>query len=155
RHVATRPAQLGFHRSQVDGEGVVQHAPRDRLGDPEGGDENPAVVQTTPHALGFVTKPTRKPRASRCAECRSVAVLASALTYDCLAVTNSGRLVLVVEDDDSIRNLLTDVLKERGFRVLAAVDGADALGRLTSIRPDVMVLDLLMPVMHGWDFMET
>jgi two-component system chemotaxis response regulator CheY len=65
-----------------------------------------------------------------------------------------GRVVLVVEDDESIRNVITDVLEDRGFRVLGARNGADALNQLNQTRPDVMVLDLLMPVMHGWDFME-
>ena len=67
---------------------------------------------------------------------------------------NSERVVLVVEDDESIRNVIADVLEERGFRVQGAANGAEALARLDTTRPDVMVLDLLMPVMHGWDFME-
>jgi two-component system chemotaxis response regulator CheY len=66
----------------------------------------------------------------------------------------TDRVVLVVEDDESIRNVITDVLEDRGFRVLGARNGADALNQLNGTRPDVMVLDLLMPVMHGWDFME-
>jgi CheY-like chemotaxis protein len=72
----------------------------------------------------------------------------------CLIVTTPGALALVVEDDDSIRDVITDVLEDRGFRVANAVHGAEALQMLDSMRPDVMVLDLLMPVMHGWDFME-
>jgi two-component system chemotaxis response regulator CheY len=67
----------------------------------------------------------------------------------------AGKVVLVVEDDQSIRNVITDVLEERGFRVVGAADGAQALDQIERQRPDVMVLDLLMPVMHGWDFMET
>lgn len=65
------------------------------------------------------------------------------------------RLVLVVEDDESIRNVITDVLQEHGFRVAAACNGSEALARLDTAQPDVMVLDLLMPVMHGWEFMES
>ena len=68
---------------------------------------------------------------------------------------NARRIVLVVEDDESIRSVITDVLEERGFRVLEAGNGAEALESVGKQRPDVMVLDLLMPVMHGWDFMET
>jgi CheY-like chemotaxis protein len=70
-------------------------------------------------------------------------------------VTHSDPVVLVVEDDESIRNVITDVLEDRGYRVIGASNGADALDRLDQTRPDVMVLDLLMPVMHGWDFMES
>ena len=69
-------------------------------------------------------------------------------------MTSEDKLVLVVEDDSSIRDVITDVLVERRFRVLPAANGSEALQQLESIRPDVMVLDLLMPVMHGWAFME-
>jgi CheY-like chemotaxis protein len=62
--------------------------------------------------------------------------------------------VLIVEDEPSIRDVITDVLEERGFRVVATANGSEALLLLDSVRPDVMVLDLLMPVMHGWAFME-
>jgi CheY-like chemotaxis protein len=70
-------------------------------------------------------------------------------------VARSARVALVVEDDASIRNVIVDVLQERGFRVVGAANGAEALDRLDVCRPDVMVLDLLMPTMHGWDFMES
>jgi CheY-like chemotaxis protein len=65
------------------------------------------------------------------------------------------RLVLIVEDEESIREVIRDVLEDRGFAVKVAQNGAEALRLLDSVRPDVVVLDLLMPVMHGWDFMES
>ncbi len=67
----------------------------------------------------------------------------------------ASRIVLVVEDDESILSVIRDILEDRGFTVLGAANGAEALDYLDETRPDVMVLDLLMPVMHGWDFMET
>ena len=63
--------------------------------------------------------------------------------------------MLVVEDDLSIRNVLEDALVDRGFRVVTADNGADAIERLEFVQPDVVLLDLLMPVMNGWDFMES
>jgi CheY-like chemotaxis protein len=63
-------------------------------------------------------------------------------------------LVLVVEDDEVIRRVVTEVLDDRGFRIAAASNGSEALDRLDTEVPDVLVLDLLMPVMHGWAFME-
>jgi CheY-like chemotaxis protein len=66
----------------------------------------------------------------------------------------SRPLVLVVEDDDVIRSVIAEVLEERGFGVRAAINGAEALALLETIQPNVVVLDLLMPVMHGWAFME-
>jgi CheY-like chemotaxis protein len=70
-------------------------------------------------------------------------------------VTTQEPLVLVVEDDDSIREVIADVLHDHGYRTIAAANGAEALAVLETVRPNVMVLDLLMPVMHGWDFMES
>lgn len=70
-------------------------------------------------------------------------------------MSTDAPLILVVEDDESIRTVITDVIGDRGLRVLAAANGADALQALDRVKPDVMVLDLLMPVMHGWGFMES
>ena len=69
--------------------------------------------------------------------------------------STATRLVLIVEDEPSIREVIRDVLEDRGFRVMASTNGAEALRMLDSVRPDVVVLDLLMPVMHGWTFMES
>jgi CheY-like chemotaxis protein len=70
-------------------------------------------------------------------------------------VNSEGRLVLIVEDEESIRNVIADVLEDRGYRVVWASNGAEGLRQLELVRPTVMVLDLLMPVMHGWAFMES
>jgi two-component system, chemotaxis family, chemotaxis protein CheY len=105
--------------------------------------------------LRFVTKPTRNRRRSVALERESERLDANRLPYDCLAVADRERVVLVVEDDESIRNVIADVLEERGFRVRGAANGVEALACLDETLPDVMVLDLLMPVMHGWDFMES
>lgn len=67
----------------------------------------------------------------------------------------SGQLVLVVEDDQVIRGVIAEVLDDRGFRVVAVSNGAEALDVLERERPAAVVLDLLMPVMHGWAFMES
>ena len=63
--------------------------------------------------------------------------------------------MLVIEDDQVIRTVIADVLDDRGFRVAAVGNGAEALEELDHSVPDVVVLDLLMPVMHGWAFMES
>jgi CheY-like chemotaxis protein len=63
--------------------------------------------------------------------------------------------VLIVEDEESIRQVIADVLEDRGYSVTLAPNGSEALHILDTLRPDVMVLDLLMPVMHGWAFMES
>jgi two-component system, chemotaxis family, chemotaxis protein CheY len=67
-----------------------------------------------------------------------------------LAVRN----VLVVDDDPSIRDVLAEELRYRGYSVITAGNGREALDRLHVMTPDVIVLDLMMPVMDGWTFVE-
>jgi two-component system, chemotaxis family, chemotaxis protein CheY len=60
--------------------------------------------------------------------------------------------VLVVDDDASIRELLSTALADDGYEVVPASNGQDALSVCERWRPDVIVLDLMMPVMDGWTF---
>ena len=62
-----------------------------------------------------------------------------------------GCVVLVVDDDPAVRDLLRDQLSEAGHRVRTAADGAEALERLATERPHVMLFDLSMPTMDGWE----
>jgi CheY-like chemotaxis protein len=62
--------------------------------------------------------------------------------------------ILVVEDDDAIRGLVSDVLRDDGYDVSEAANGAEALVCVGDHRPDLIVLDLMMPVMDGWQFVE-
>jgi CheY-like chemotaxis protein len=61
--------------------------------------------------------------------------------------------VMVVEDDQAIRESLTEVLAGEGFAVSWAANGAEALDLLHSARaPRLILLDLMMPIMDGWEF---
>jgi signal transduction histidine kinase len=60
--------------------------------------------------------------------------------------------VLLVEDDADLREALCDVLTEFGHVVVTAADGSDGLRQLREARPDVVVLDLMMPHLDGWQF---
>jgi adenylate cyclase len=68
--------------------------------------------------------------------------------------TESGgdRHVLIVEDDESTRALLVRALKDDGWDVTEAWNGAVALERVAERRPDLILLDLMMPVMDGFEF---
>ena len=59
--------------------------------------------------------------------------------------------ILVVDDDDAIRNKLQVLLEASGFAVDVAASGADALQKLSSTRFDVAVIDYMMPGMTGID----
>ncbi len=64
------------------------------------------------------------------------------------------RRVLVVDDDDDYRELMRQQLKHAGYVVLDARDAASALQIARSARPDVITVDLLMPGIDGWNFIE-
>ena len=60
-------------------------------------------------------------------------------------------VVLVVDDELPIRQLVEDVLEGAGFRVVLAEDGDAGLALFRSENPDLVLLDILMPEMNGWD----
>jgi CheY-like chemotaxis protein len=69
------------------------------------------------------------------------------------SVKQRGR-ILVVDDDRDLRDLLAAVLSSAGYEVLTAENGAAALSVLRTVLPDLIILDLMMPVMNGWQFRE-
>ena len=64
------------------------------------------------------------------------------------------RDVLVVEDDPATRQAIVDVLRDDGCRVYQAADGAQALDLLRAFVPDIIVTDLMMPHVDGWELCE-
>ncbi|MFD0774880.1 response regulator transcription factor [Streptomonospora algeriensis] len=58
--------------------------------------------------------------------------------------------VLVVDDNEVIRQLIAVNLQLEGFEVHTAVDGEDCLARVGGIQPDVITLDIMMPKLDGW-----
>lgn len=66
----------------------------------------------------------------------------------------SAGTILVVDDDAEIRDTLTSLLQHEGYTVLRAENGVQALEQLRRDHPNVMLLDLMMPVMSGWEVLE-
>ena len=60
-------------------------------------------------------------------------------------------LVLLVDDHQDARDLYSDFFAASGFRVAEAVDGDHALLKILALMPDVVVMDLAMPVLDGWE----
>jgi len=62
--------------------------------------------------------------------------------------------ILVVDDDPDMRDAITIILESRGYQVVTAQDGLEALANLKAEKPDLMMLDLLMPKMDGFAVMK-
>jgi CheY-like chemotaxis protein len=61
------------------------------------------------------------------------------------------RCVLIVDDDPSIRLLLVTFLRRKGYQMLEAHNGREALAAMRASNPDLVVMDLVMPEVSGWD----
>ncbi len=59
--------------------------------------------------------------------------------------------ILLVEDNEGIREMLASRLQRRGYEVLTAADGQEAIDRASSDGPDLVLMDLSLPVIDGWD----
>ena len=62
------------------------------------------------------------------------------------------RTILVVDDQSNVRTLLREYLTEEGFRVVTAGDGREALYAARHEKPDLVLVDILMPEMNGYEF---
>ena len=66
---------------------------------------------------------------------------------------HDGRYVLVVDDEADIRELVRDILEFEGYPVVTASNGREALDHIHDAGlPGLILLDLMMPTMNGWDF---
>ena len=66
----------------------------------------------------------------------------------------SGETILLIDDDATLRELLADQLHTAGYRALEAADGAIGLRLAAEAAPDLIVLDVMMPGMSGWEVCE-
>ena len=64
------------------------------------------------------------------------------------------QLILIVEDDDDSRRMLELLLASNDYETMSARHGAEALERMRERKPCLVLLDLQMPVMSGWEFRE-
>jgi CheY-like chemotaxis protein len=66
-------------------------------------------------------------------------------------VAKSAKKILLVEDNDEIRELLALFMKHLGYKVFAAARGLEAIDRASVVHPDLIMMDIRMPGMHGDD----
>jgi DNA-binding response OmpR family regulator len=66
-------------------------------------------------------------------------------------MTTMGRTILIVEDDAAIRTILQDALTAQGYEVYTADNGAKGLALAIAHRPDLVILDVMLPLMDGFE----
>jgi two-component system alkaline phosphatase synthesis response regulator PhoP len=59
--------------------------------------------------------------------------------------------ILIADDNENIREALTYLLEDEGYKLWMAKDGAEALKEVRNVRPDILFLDIMMPEMNGYD----
>ncbi|HET7275562.1 MAG TPA: response regulator [Longimicrobiaceae bacterium] len=65
------------------------------------------------------------------------------------------RTILIVDDNRDNLEILSAYLESRGYRVAEAPDGRTALAKMEEVRPDLVLLDVMMPGMDGWEVCRT
>jgi len=65
-----------------------------------------------------------------------------------------AQLIMIIDDEAGVRELLSDALKLAGFETVAAADAMVAQTLLRTIKPDLLIVDINMPLMHGFEFIE-
>ncbi|EAX46392.1 two component transcriptional regulator, winged helix family [Thermosinus carboxydivorans Nor1] len=63
----------------------------------------------------------------------------------------TGKTVLIVDDEKQIREILAIYFTQSGFTVAEAADGAEALIKVEQVKPDIVILDIMMPVLDGFE----
>jgi CheY-like chemotaxis protein len=63
----------------------------------------------------------------------------------------AGKLVLLVDDDESLLDLMDHVVKKDGYRTDRAMDGIEALAKVAALNPDAIILDFMLPGMGGYE----
>lgn len=65
-----------------------------------------------------------------------------------------GRLILIVDDDRFTRRILRDILEKEGYSIIEAKDGEEAFRLYKELLPDMVILDVVLPGMNGFDLLK-
>jgi CheY-like chemotaxis protein len=67
----------------------------------------------------------------------------------------NGKTILVVDDEAGVLEVIEFILTDLGYSVISALNGRDAFARLKETKPDLIMLDYMMPIMDGGEFLKT
>jgi len=67
---------------------------------------------------------------------------------------NSAKTILIVDDEEDLRSVTAEALKRDGFNVVTAIDGEVGLSEALKYKPDLILLDVVMPVMDGLEMLK-
>lgn len=70
-------------------------------------------------------------------------------------IMNGSKKILIIEDDFFIRELYLRQLQKEGFEVSGSADGADGLVQANNLKPDLILLDIMLPKLNGLDLLRT
>ncbi|MCI4624469.1 MAG: ATP-binding protein [Candidatus Magnetoovum sp. WYHC-5] len=73
---------------------------------------------------------------------------------DIREITNDQIYVLQIDDDDDSRKIMTEYMKDCGYQLITAKNGADGLNKAKAFKPDLILLDILLPDMSGWEVLK-
>ncbi len=68
--------------------------------------------------------------------------------------TSSQNTILIIEDDVFLSELMSKKLEESGFKVIKAIDGQEGLEKVVSAKPDLILLDLILPGIDGFEVLK-
>lgn len=66
----------------------------------------------------------------------------------------AGKIILLVDDDTTLREMYDERLRIEGFEIVQAANGAEALQKTREIRPDIILLDVMMPKVNGFEVLK-
>jgi len=69
-------------------------------------------------------------------------------------MSENKKKILVVDDSENLRLVLTDKLTGLGYEVVAVKNGKEGLAKALEVHPDIILLDVMMPEMNGWEMLE-